>query len=771
MKGHRFSINFFRKIICQPSNKTWIVLLVIFNILLIITYNGWIRFKSQNTADQSNLIITSIYIYYFLVFALLEIDYITRQIDQYLPSDPYDIFWTIWNTDPSTFRARRLLVIESIFIHHPNATIIHYSSTLSDKKLFAPFRQRGYRIYMFNLSREMMIDAQLYTNNRTRDFLLNWNTSSVYFHYHISDYLRTILLYRYGGTYLDMDALILQPLPRIEFIGLDRIEIGAECTWCVKNRTGLYTAPGFMRFQPRRKILKDILENGFDRDRYNPNCFGCAGPRSYTRFVNQYLDKNEDVTMNLQLLEPHRLYPFMWLTAYNIFYTVYPNTSLQLADLMKRSYSLHLFGYKTDKYSITEGSLMDLLFQRFDLGGLRPLMPTQRLSFSLCSLIYPSVYIYNPPKQGRFIGRDVIYLRLNHASSQENIRWTVKIHVSNGTITLPANKLMSNLNQAEVNSLLNEISYEPFISTSVDTLIVQVESEHIKVNCSVLILIFSQWVTVLTKTMGTVDRWPVIQRLVASITNYFPYTRIHIGSDSGENIDKEKFLDFISSEGIRGNDIRNTIYIHDLPKDAGLSYCRNYMLNVTWTPFFFLIDDDFIFEEDSHLDLLLEIIYTSSHIDIVAGKIPEDIKNFQDFSGIFLRYNQTLELAYNAPVGKEDRILFDRPVKKEVCTRVDFVPNVFMGRTESVQSIGWSDYFKVGEHEDFFLRFGEANRSVYTCEYINVHHHQIAWWKKTNSTYYAKRGRIFEYFKDMLKKYKLKRLITFGHTNVDLNAN
>ena len=692
-------------------------------------------------------------------------------IDDIIPIDRFDLFWTMWNTDLSTFRGRRLLVIESIFIHHPNATIILYSSTLDDQKLFAPFRQRGYRIYTFNISLQLMIDWQWYTNDRTKDFLQNWNTSGTYFYSHLSDYFRTILLYRYGGTYLDMDALILQPLPRIEFIGLDRIEIGAECTWCVKNRTGLYTAPGFMRFQPRRKILKDILENTFDREKYDPDCFGCVGPRPYTHFVNQYLDKNEDVTMILQLLEPHRLYPFMWSDAFNAFHDVHPNTSLQLSDLMKRSYSLHLFGHMTDKYSITEGSLMDLLFQRFDLGGLRPTMPTQRLSLSSCQLICSSIYIYNPRKQGRFIGRDVIYLRLNHASSQENIRWTVKIHVSNGTITLPANKLMSNLNQAEVNSLLHEISYTPLKGSLTDKVIVDVENGNIKASCSVVILIFSQWVTVLTKTMGTVDRWPMLQQLIRSVTTYYPDTRIRIANDAGERLRKADLLDFSLSDDVDGFDLRKKISVHNLAEDAGLSYCRNYMLNVTSTSFFFLIDDDFIFEEDSHLDLLLEIIYTSSHIDIVAGKIPEDIKNFQDFSGIFLRYNQTLELAYNAPLGKEDRILFDRPVKKEVCTRVDFVPNVFMGRTESVQSIGWSDYFKVGEHEDFFLRFGEANRSVYTCEYINVHHHQIAWWKKTNSTYYAKRGRIFEYFKDMLKKYKLKRLITFGHTNVDLNAN
>jgi hypothetical protein len=64
-------------------------------------------------------------------------------------------------------------------------------------------------------------------------------------------------------------------------------------------------------------------------------------------------------------------------------------------------------------------------------------------------------------------------------------------------------------------------------------------------------------------------------------------------------------------------------------------------LNKTITPFFFLLDDDFEFEEDSHLDILFEIFYTYQHIDIIAGKIPEDIREFHDFSSVFLRYGQT----------------------------------------------------------------------------------------------------------------------------------
>jgi hypothetical protein len=107
--------------------------------------------------------------------------------------------------------------------------------------------------------------------------------------------------------------------------------------------------------------------------------------------------------------------------------------------------------------------------------------------------------------------------------------------------------------------------------------------------------------------------------------------------------------------------------------------------------------------------------------------------------------------------------------ERNPCRQVDFVPNVFMGRTKSVGSVPWDDRLKLGEHEDFFLRFGQANGIVYTCEYIQVHHHQVPWWKKVDNDYYKKRGRVVKYFKKMLVKHDLKRMVTYGVTNIDLD--
>ena len=678
----------------------------------------------------------------------------------------------MWNTPPSTFRGRRLLVIESLFIHHPNATLIMLSPTLNDTQLFLPFRQRGYRIYSFNVSLDHLLYWKWYLDGKTKDFLRHWNSSGVNFYTHFTDYYRTIALYIYGGTYMDMDALVLQPFPRNEFIGLDQTEMGNDCPICIPNTPGVYLAPGVMRFRPRRTVLRRILEQTFTRKAYDPSCFNCVGPKPYTYHITQAQQNDDSELADLQLLEPHRLYPFMWTQTSLIFHRVQADRSLELADLMKRSYSLHLFGHVSDELSVARGSIIDFLFDRFDLGDLRS-NAFARQSNTNVQFIHPSFYIYHHRKQGRFIGRDVIYFRLNHTLAHSHSRWNITIQTYNGTVVLPSHTPQWDLNQAQINLVLHHMSYTPFPSTSIDTLVIVVKSEDVIVNCSMPILVFSQWVTVLTKTMGTPNRWPVLQRLVASVERYYPQTTVHIASDSGKTIDVDSLFNFTANDGMVGDEIKKNAIVHDLPEDSGLSSSRNYLVKATKTPFFFLLDDDFELQEDSHLDLLLETIYTYPHIDIIAGKIPEDMSIYYDYAGVFLHFNQTIELILQVPDHRKNQILYPQRSSKELnignpCRQVDFVPNVFMGRTDTVQLVPWDDELKLGEHEDFFIRFGQANRTVYTCDYIKVHHIQVHWWLQHDHPYYQKRARVFNYVKKMLKKHNCRRLISFGITNAEL---
>jgi len=86
-----------------------------------------------------------------------------------------------------------------------------------------------------------------------------------------------------------------------------------------------------------------------------------------------------------------------------------------------------------------------------------------------------------------------------------------------------------------------------------------------------------------------------------------------------------------------------------------------------------------------------------------------------------------------------------------------------MSRREAVCSVRWNDNLKLGEHEDFFLRFCHANQTVYTCRYIDVHYHHTPWWQRRNSSYYRTRTRIFAYHEQILISHNLRKLINFNY--------
>ena len=73
--------------------------------------------------------------------------------------------------------------------------------------------------------------------------------TSTYLVSHLSDVLRFLILHNFGGTYLDLDALILQKLPEASknFVGRE--------SW-----TKPYLAAGVLRFQKGHPVLEKFLD-------------------------------------------------------------------------------------------------------------------------------------------------------------------------------------------------------------------------------------------------------------------------------------------------------------------------------------------------------------------------------------------------------------------------------------------------------------------------------------------------------------------------------
>jgi glycosyltransferase involved in cell wall biosynthesis len=265
---------------------------------------------------------------------------------------------------------------------------------------------------------------------------------------------------------------------------------------------------------------------------------------------------------------------------------------------------------------------------------------------------------------------------------------------------------------------------------------------------SVSVAIFNRLVTVVTHTHGRTDK--VIQ-LHESIEAWFPGTRVLASDDTNATLPQA--LDDSSS-------ISSSIRWIQLPFDSGLSVARNKLVTIAKTPYVQILDDDFVLDERSHLDLLLERLILHPKVGIAAPVIPEDLAVGWNFQGLMEARESELILS----AGSRGYL--------DGCAQVDYAPNVFMAERAAILGIGgWDPELKLGEHEEFFWRIkARAAFDVLSCKFVGVQHRQFLWWERNayvqeNSSlaHYAKRrARIYKFYVMALAKHSFRGLVIDG---------
>ena len=226
-----------------------------------------------------------------------------------------------------------------------------------------------------------------------------------------------------------------------------------------------------------------------------------------------------------------------------------------------------------------------------------------------------------------------------------------------------------------------------------------------------------------TFIIKTFERFKCVKRLVNSIYRYYPDAIILIGDDS-EISCKQYF-----AKHYTGKDL--TVYV--LPKDCGLSYGRNYLLDRVKTDYFVLLDDDFVFDKRTDIQTGISIL-SEKGLDILGGYFRNysEVYKFTDNFKVLIRHMFHLEIPYNyigkLMLDKETRILNADYITKEFpdFTLTDITHNFFIGRTNVIRTKNrWDDDLKLHEHTDFFLR-GKANGlSVGFTNQMSVQHKPI----------------------------------------------
>ncbi|EDW54088.1 lactosylceramide 4-alpha-galactosyltransferase isoform X1 [Drosophila sechellia] len=249
--------------------------------------------------------------------------------------------------------ARQACAIESAAMHNPNFQV------------FVLFAGPTYRISNNNSHPQPLVEAILsYSNVHLRRLNLESYASgtpmeewlkdgrlsrSKYLFSHISDFLRYLTLYRYGGLYLDMDVVVLRNMEKVP-----PNYTGAESNTHLAAGVMNLAATGFGH-EIAASCLRDFQHN------FNGEDWGNNGPGVITR-VAQKICGTEDIALMQE--DPKRCMGFK-VFGRGAFYAVpwkrwrdffEPEKLEQTMARCKDSYVVHVWNKHSSKLPIKQGS-------------------------------------------------------------------------------------------------------------------------------------------------------------------------------------------------------------------------------------------------------------------------------------------------------------------------------------------------------------------------------------------------------------------------------
>lgn len=268
------------------------------------------------------------------------------------------LFVLLWSTDATSFTLRSRRCLESVFYHHPQATVRVYSNQLPHN-FFAAFRQRGYRVHVhrYNLT-------QLLTDTPAEPWLqrvAEWERGP-YFYSHVTDAVRLALLFRVGGVYLDTDVILTRPVRmasapatpggETELPAL-RNALGVESY--ADTRTGQMTLNGaIMAFERGSRFLWNCLHE-YAAD-YKADRWGWNGPELLTR-VQERCASTEGAAVMVE--PPERFYALHWSDVARFATGQQPEADERMWTTIKqRAYAVHVWNRKAAGLTFAEGSFL-----------------------------------------------------------------------------------------------------------------------------------------------------------------------------------------------------------------------------------------------------------------------------------------------------------------------------------------------------------------------------------------------------------------------------
>jgi len=136
--------------------------------------------------------------------------------------------------------------LESIYFHHPDARVKVWSNTLN-LDIFTEFSEGGYSIVVQRYDLQQLVKGTL--AEKWVEKIDLWK-GHPHFYSHLTDLLRIVILYKYGGLYTDTDVIFvksMEPLGAVVGFQRDSLEEQEALNGAV------------MKFPPHSEFLEACL--------------------------------------------------------------------------------------------------------------------------------------------------------------------------------------------------------------------------------------------------------------------------------------------------------------------------------------------------------------------------------------------------------------------------------------------------------------------------------------------------------------------------------
>jgi len=241
----------------------------------------------------------------------------------------------------------------------------------------------------------------------------------------------------------------------------------------------------------------------------------------------------------------------------------------------------------------------------------------------------------------------------------------------------------------------------------------------------------------------TMKRRESVEKLLFSIAKRYPMANIMFADDD-EGFDYNYYVDLwqrLNKRGLKKNPV-----CYNMPYDTGLAECRNFLIEKCRRPYVLLIDDDFIFTENTDISKFIQVLEHNEDIGVVGGLL-FDGQNEMHYEHKWWRRGKRL---YHKSDGNK-WIKVDKGLKYKL---TECILNFALFRREVFNDIQFDNQFKIsGEHTDFYLRFKELDWKIAYTRDVNAIH------KSTGDVKYRALRQREEFLKLLFIKHDLEQII------------